>query len=368
MSYKFSIIGAGNGGQAMAAYFKMTGNEVRLYDAFEATVDNINKKGTITLEGAVETEQKIDLITTDLEKCVDGVDVIMVVNPAIYHRSIAEKLAPYLKEGQLIFLNPSAAFGAFAFKKALEDNGFTKNVTIAESNTLLFACRAIAPGTVHVGGKKDRLLVASFPASNINQVNKMISPTIKEIELCETVLETSFDSTNSMVHPIPTLMNASWSESGEKYKYYYDGIGPTIGNFIEHMDTERVEIGKALGLVPGKDLFDIYMEYDIEYNAHGDNVAEVVSNVEAYKDIYAGNSVRTRYIYEDVPMGLVPFSAIGELLGKPVTKMKLGIKMCEEILEENFSTCDNCRNLKNLGLESMNAEDIINYAKTGRKK
>ena len=64
------------------------------------------------------------------------------------------------------------------------------------------------------------------------------------------------------------------AESGAKFKYYWDGIGETVGNYIEKMDNERVAIGQKVGLTLGKDLFSIYMEYEIEYNTKGDNVSQ----------------------------------------------------------------------------------------------
>jgi len=364
---KVAILGAGNGGQGLAAYFSIKGCEVRIFDFLEEPIKILKDKGEIILEGAEEGIGKISVASNNIEEVVDGTDIIMVVNPSIYHRKIAEECAPYIKDGQIIFLHPSSVFGAFAFKKALEDFGCHKKVTIAESNTLLFACRAVETGRVNVGGKKDRLLVAAFPACDKNKIYDIISPIIEEIELCETVIETSMDSTNAMVHPLPTVMNASWVESGNKFKYYYDGIGETVGQFIEGMDRERIAIGEKLGLTLGKDLFSLFMEYEAEYNVKKDTISQVVKSVEAYSDIYASSSVKTRYIYEDVPMGLVPFIAIGELLDIAVDKMKLTVKLCEEMLNENLSTGKNCRSLENLGLEGMSAEQIVEYAKTGVK-
>lgn len=363
----FAILGAGNGGQGLAAYFSIKGYEVRIFDFLEEPISLLKEKGEIILEGAENGVGKIALASNKIEEVISGADVIMVVNPSIYHKKIAKECAPYIKSGQIIFLHPASVFGAFAFKKALEDSGCHKNVTIAESNTLLFACRAIETGRVHIGGKKDRLLVAAFPACDKDKVFDIISPVIEEIQMGETVLETSMDSTNAMVHPLPTIMNASWSESGKRFKYYHDGIGETVGHFIEGMDAERIAIGKKLGLTLSKDLFTLFMEYEAEYNTTGNTISQIVKAVEAYHDIYASSSVKNRYIYEDVPMGLVPFIEIGELLGLPVDKMKLTVKLCEEMLGENLSAGGNCRNLENLGLKGMSAEQIIQYAKTGVK-
>lgn len=364
---KIAVIGAGNGGQAMASYFAIAGYQVNIFDYFQDPIDEIKKKGEIELEGAITGVGKINIASTNMKAVVDGVDLIMIVNPAIYHNKIAKDLAPTLKVGQLIFLNPSSVFGAFAMKKALEDAGFTEDVVIAESNTLLFAARLVKNGTVHIGGKKDRLLVSAFPSSKRDKIYDIIRPVIPELEECDTVLETSFDSTNCMVHPLPTIMNASWTESGNKFRYYLDGIGETVGHFIEGMDKERVDIGKKLGLTLGKDLFSLFMEYEIEYNTKGETISKVFKSVEAYQDIQAATDVRTRYIYEDVPTGLVPFIAIGELLNMPVDKMKLTVKLCDNMLEENFNDCECSRNLNKLGLAGLNADGIVNYAKTGEK-
>ena len=361
---KIAVIGAGNGGQAMAAYLAMAGDEVRIFDYFEEPINAINEKGYIELVGAVEGIGKITLASNDIESVMKDADLILIVNPAIYHNKIAKTCAPYIKEGQLIFLCPSSVFGAFAFKKALEDNHCNKKVTIAESHSLLFAARLVENGIVNIGGKKDRLLVATFPACDSKSLYDIISPVIPETDMCDSVLVTSFESTNAMVHPFPTIMNASWEESGNRFRYYWDGIGKTTGDFIEALDAERVEIGKKLGLTLGKDLFDIYMEYNGDYNAEGGDVSTMLKNVYAYKDIYAANTPRIRYIYEDVPTGLVPFMAMGELLEVPVTKMKLVTKLCEEMLNEDFENSSESRNLKNLGLEGMSAEQIVEYAKT----
>lgn len=352
----------------MAAYFAMNEDyEVRIFDYFDAPVETIKAQGYIQLEGAVEGRGDIALASTDMGEVVADADLIMVVNPAIYHNKIAKDLAQYIKEEQVIFLNPSSVFGAFAFKKALEDVGCRKPVTIGESNSLLFAARLVENGRVHIGGKKDSLLVSAFPACNGDRLYDIIRPVMSEIIICDSVLGTSFDSTNAMVHPLPTIMNVNWVESGAKFRYYLDGIGETVGNYIEAIDKERVAIGEKLGLTLGKDLFDIYMEYEEQYNTKGDSVAEVLKGVDAYKDIYAANTARTRYIYEDIPTGMVPFTAVGELLGMPVQKMKFVTQLCEEMLSEDLTNCEYSRNLENLGLAGMDAQDIIEYAKTGVK-
>ena len=366
---KITIIGGGNGGQAMAGYFGMHEDyQVRIFDYFEETINMLKEKGEIELTGAVKGRGKLSMATTNLKEAMDGTEFIMVVTPALYHKKIAADIAPYVKKDTIIMLSPSSVFGAFAFKKALEDAGNREEVVIGETNSLLFAARLVENGRVNIGGKKDVLMAAAFPADKTDEMYEFIKPVMKETKCFDNVLATSFDNTNAMVHPLPTMLNCNWSESGAKYKYYQDGIGPTCGRIVEQIDKERVDIGKKLGLIPGKDLFDIYMEYEDQYKATGPDVSSMLKTVKAYDSIYASNEVKTRYIMEDIPTGMVPFVAVGKLLNMPVKKMQMVIDLCEGMLDEDLTECESARTLERLGLDGMNAEDIVYYAKTGKKR
>ncbi|PAB57146.1 NAD/NADP-dependent octopine/nopaline dehydrogenase family protein [Anaeromicrobium sediminis] len=365
MKKTYAILGAGNGGQAIAGYISSLGYRVRLYDPMTEVVNKLNERGSIKLTGIYDSENKIELVSTDLKKVVKGADIVMVVNPSIYHRDMAINCAPFIEENQFIFLHPGGTFGAFAFKKGLEDGGCKFDVPIAESNTLIYACRAVEAGIVNVAGKKDRLLVATFPAANNEMVCNSLKEIYEEIEPASNVLVTSFDNTNPIFHPAPTLLSTSWVESDKDFLYYYEGISNSIGQFIIEMDKERIEVGKALGLEYGTDLISSFDQYELEYNCKGDNIMEVVRNVGAYEGIKGPNSLKTRYLYEDIPMGLVAIASLGDALGINVERIKLIISLGEKLLNEDFYT--NSRNLKNLGLENMSSEEIFNFAITGQK-
>ena len=139
---RWAIIGSGNGGQAFAAYLSMMGIDIALYDTFQNTVDTLNSLGGVTLSGNGKKTGfgKIAFASTDIAKVVAEAEVIWVILPSIYHRSIAEKMAPCLQDGQTIILNPIAPLGPMEFRKALDDCGCKAEITLAASSTLLFAC------------------------------------------------------------------------------------------------------------------------------------------------------------------------------------------------------------------------------------
>ena len=359
----YAVLGAGNGGQAVSGYLGYLGYEVRLYDSFDVTINKIKEQGGIKLEGETEGFGRLALATTCVEKAVTGADIIMVVNPSIYHREIARRCAPFITEEQMIILHPGATFGAFAFKKALRDFGCKYEVPISESNTLIYACRAVEPGRVSIGGKKDRILVATLPAIENPRVCKILQQAYPEVEMADNVLVTSLDNTNPILHPAPTLLSTSWIESEKSFLYYSEGISESIGKFIEGMDSERVAVGKALGLEYGKGLISTFKQYELEYAVTGESISDIVKRVHAYANIYGPNSLKTRYLYEDIPMGLVPLVSVGRLLKVPVNRMETIIRLGELMMNEDFMSTG--RNLTNLGLDNMSALNISRYAVTG---
>ena len=88
----WAILGAGNGGQAFAAYLSMRGVDISIYDNFQSTVDALNEQGGVYLEGNYkrlpgqdEDRQfgKILFASTDMGKVVDGAEVIWVIVPSL---------------------------------------------------------------------------------------------------------------------------------------------------------------------------------------------------------------------------------------------------------------------------------------------
>lgn len=362
---KWSIIGAGNGGQALAGHLGMIGYEVNIYDPFDEVINVIKEQGGIKIGGIEEGFGKVKLATTDIKEAIEGTDIIMVINPSIYHRSIAEKCAPYIKKEQIVFLHPGATFGAFAFKKALEDFGFKEDITIAESNTLIYAVRSPEAGKADILGKKNRILVSALPANKTDEVVKLLKEVYEEVEATKNVLATSIDNTNPVVHCAPTIFSASWIESDEEWYFYHNAISETVGKFVQKIDDERLEIGRTLGLVENEDLFPVIKQYEIEYNVKKDTISEAVKNTEAYKDLKGPKSLYVRYLLEDIPMGLIPLASIGKLLGVKTEYMDITIKIAEMLLEKDLH--EDARTVENLGLEGMDKEAIIEFATTGRK-
>jgi opine dehydrogenase len=123
---KISVIGAGNGGQAIAGYASIKGYEVSLFDRNEAKVKRLQEKGSIELRGLIKGDAHISLFTSNIGDAVANADLVMITTVANAHAEVAKSMAPYIKEGQIIILNPGRTCGALVFKQALNEAGCHK--------------------------------------------------------------------------------------------------------------------------------------------------------------------------------------------------------------------------------------------------
>ena len=357
----WTVLGGGNGGQTTAAHLGMMGFDVVLYDIFEETTQVIEDQGGIHLEDALVGFGKVSCATTNIKKALQDADIVLITVPATAHKSVAKACAKYLKDGQIILLNPAATFGSIEFDKTLNDEGCTADITIAETNTLLYGCRIIEPGRIQVFGLKSRVLVAALPATEINKVVAALHTAFPQFEAVDSVLITSFDNTNPILHPATTLLNTGTIESDRTWYFYIDGFTPSIGHFVEKMDEERIEIGRSLGL----ELLSCREQLEIEYNVFNDTLSESVRSNPVYQNIKGPKTLDIRYLSEDIPMGLVPFIALGRLIGLPTTRMEIIVDMAQQVLERDLMK--EARTLENLGIHGMNVEDFLCYIKTGQR-
>ncbi len=198
MDYKprFAVLGAGHGGLAMAGHLGLMGFDVKIYNRTEERLWGVVATGGIQIESdfGLKGLGKVSLATTNIQEAIKDVDIIMVVVPATAHKFIAEQVAPYLQDGQIIVLNPGRTFGALEFKQTLNSKNVQANVIIAETQTFIYASRAINPGQVKIFRIKNSIPVASIRAHLIPEVLKKLRIAYPQFVPGDNIFKTSLDN------------------------------------------------------------------------------------------------------------------------------------------------------------------------------
>ena len=120
---KFAVIGAGSGGQCMAAHLTQLGHEAVLYDIDQQKLHTLQKRGEILLENKLTGAYRIACITSDIQVAVTRADFVMVVTTTDAHGAVAEAMAPYIRPEQIVVLHPGHCGGAVCFAAALQKSG-----------------------------------------------------------------------------------------------------------------------------------------------------------------------------------------------------------------------------------------------------
>ena len=357
---KIAVLGAGNGGQAIAGYLAKEGYEVSLYDIVEEKINELKSLDGIHLVGCEKGFGKIDCITTDIAKAVKSAEIIMVTTIANAHIAVAKSLAPYIEEGQVIILNPGRTCGALVFKQTLNKCGVTKRYYLGEAQTLVYACRIVENGTVNIIGIKDEVYLSGLPASDTDYILEKINPLYPSFTKAENIIRTSFGNIGAMFHPCVCLFNAATIERQNDF-YFYRDMTAQVARFIEKFDAERLAVGRAYGV----ELLGVNDWIKFTYSdTEGDTLCERMKNNPAYHDIKAPGTIFTRQLTEDIPTGVLPIMELGKAAGVEVLLLESMVHTIEALLDMDLHT--NGRTLKNLGLEGMTKDQIIDYITNGK--
>lgn len=351
---RITVIGAGNSGLAMASHLSNEGNEVTLWNRSSATISKLMKTKLIFCDGVVKGEIPIHEVTDDIEIALENPDIILITTPASSHKELAELIGKNINKSTVIVLNPGRTLGAVEFKNIYEQYNNKYSQIIAETQTIIYTCRKTDEDAVNIIAFKDEVLISALGIKSNNSIVNYLPECIRKYFLkAESMIETSIGNVGMVLHCAPLLLNAGWTESDRNiYKYYYDGITPSVGKLIEQIDLERVSVSVSLG-----HKVESTKEWLIRtYHVEGNNLYECIQNNEAYKTIDAPISLNHRYIFEDVPCGLVPLEAIGIKLGLDMSCTTLIIDLASKLMDVDFR--NNGRNLKGLNLK----DDITGLA------
>lgn len=336
----------------MAGHFALLGHEVVLYNRDLTKLNDVIQSKRITLKGRIKTTSVIKELTDDISLAVKNAELIMVTTTADAHKDIARAVAPYVEENQIIVLNPGRTLGALEFSNELK-NFTSKKVYIAETQSLIYACRAEAPGTVNIIGIKNKILLAAFPSTDTEYVTNVLNSVYECFIKTDNILVCGLENVGAILHPSIVLHKQEAIEKGETF-YFYNSVTPAIAKFIEEVDAERIRIGKVFNIK----LHSVSEWVSFAYSGiEGKTLYEKMMDNPAYSKIVAPTTLRTRYILEDIPTGILPMIELAEMAGTKTPLMNSILENFQELLGIDFKT--EGRTLKNLGIQNLRISELL---------
>ena len=357
-----AVVGAGNGGLAVAGYLASRGHEVRVTDRNPEVVEPVARADAIEVTGKIQGRGKIALATTDLGAAVRGAHLVMVVVPGDAHHAVAQALAPHVEVGQTIVLHPGGAGGALEFAATFRALGARARPRIAEIESFSFGSKTVGPGRAQVNTMKGENRVAALPARDTAAVLAALAPDFPQFVAAPTVLATSLNHMNAMLHVPTMLMNAGWIESTKgEFEFYRDGVSPAVARVMEDLDRERMAVSAALSASASPLRQWIKDTYRVEAPTLYETIQTLHATV--YKASKAPGMLGSRYLSEDVPSGLVPIAALGEAAGVATPLMRSLIDLASRV--HGVDHWRTGRGLDRMGLGGRDAAGIRRAAQEG---
>jgi opine dehydrogenase len=355
---KVTVAGAGNGGLAVAFDWAQHGHDVSLYASANHpdNVDTVRANGSIVAEGLLEGAVQVVYSGTDAGRAMEGAEAVFVVGPAFATPDFGGELSPHLRPGMVVVICPGSCAGALAFKRAAGLSLHDDQVVVGETSTLPYAARADGQGTVHLFHRFHKgLFAAAVPQAGTSLLLDVLRQVYPSAEGAATVLQTTLQNGNPVIHPAVTLMNTGLLErtAGDFY-FYEEGVTLSVGGLIRAVDNERLAIAKALGVtILSEPEIGVLQGYMTE-----SNYTTGYSKAPGFRGIKAPDRMDSRYLSEDVGVTLVFFTDLANRLGVPTPVMNGIIDITSVVLDRDLRS-EGARTMKSLGLDELSIEQLL---------
>jgi len=166
----------------------------------------------------------------------------------------------------------------------------------------------------------------------------------------------------AIFHPALALLNSGWIEATHgDFEFYIDGVTPSVAHVLEVLDRERCTVASSLGIRARTGLEWL----ELAYNARGENLYEAIHNQSGYYGIKAPPTLNHRYIFEEIPMSLVPIASLAGRYGVSVRGIDAIIRLACFIHSTDYWRKG--RTLDKLGIKELSVSELTHYVETGER-
>lgn len=348
-----AVLGGGGTGCYIAAELTLRGYSVSLYEErqyWDTNIDGILQRGGIEMGGTgVQGFARIETITDDLAKAIDGADLIMVAMVAWRHRKLAEDLKPLMKDDMAIVFS-AGNFGSIIFRQVF---GLECRALVGETQGNMFSCRMVGCGSAIAAGMYQPKWVAAFPARDNARLIERFSRYYPCHE-AKNVFETALNAPNVVIHLAGSLLNTCAVERNPDFGLYQDGMSASVLNCQKTVEEEKRRIMEAMGyrMVVHTDQMERVLQYG------------KFPELDCFRSLKGPDCMHHRYVVEDATIGNSILLQLGQRLGIPTPTVQALIQIASAVNQENYF--EKGLKLEELGITGNTPDEINTYLFTGK--
>ncbi|MGV8938277.1 MAG: NAD/NADP octopine/nopaline dehydrogenase family protein [Allorhizobium sp.] len=347
---RIGILGAGSIAFGMAAFLARAGHEPVLWSPSGAHGREL-QNAPLTATGSIEFSGKV-AVAGDCSQAVAGTDAVILALPANGHRLAFDAALPHLKPGQPVIVSSHSSFGALYLSRRLAERGVSLPI-IVWGTTLLTARQQPDGKSVIVNTVRQKVDIATVPKSAIGEGKALCTELFGDrfVER-DGLLAIALSNLNPQNHLGIAMLNLTRMEKGEAWGQG-EHVTPAVGQLIEALDAERLRIAESFGL----SVKTVREHFSQSFHVPMGTVSEM--NQQMHGEGRGGmgpSSADSRYIYEDVPFGLVPTSLLGRISGHPAMLHEAGTSLFSAAMNHELAADNDL--LPDLALEQMSPGEL----------
>jgi opine dehydrogenase len=240
--------------------------------------------------------------------------VILVVLPATGHPGLAAAVAPYLTDGQAVFL-PPGTLGTIVFALAARACGNDAAVSYAETGTLPYLVRKHGRAAITISAYAERLPTGVFPSKRSGWALAQLSQLYPAIEPVSDVMSAALMNAGPIIHPPLIIMNAGPLEHLPAWDIHNEGTQPSIRRVTDALDHERIAVREALGYAPPHFPLSDHYATAGDIWMYGRGAHDRLTGSGDWREKI--DLIHHRYMQEDSALGLSLLTSIGRWAGCP---------------------------------------------------
>jgi opine dehydrogenase len=361
MGERIAVLGAGNGGYALASDLAFSGYKVNLFELDRFNNFNlkpIEERGGIEREGMRPGLAEMSVLSSNIEEALEDVEVVNVTIPAFAHMEFIQLMAPNLDGKTVIFFPLN--FADIKLRRYIEEKDLGVEPIIAGGETMPYACRRMGrPAYIFVRWTFPRIRVSTMPARKIASLMESIKGYPINLEPVDSTLEVSMVYENPVGHiPMMILNAASIERTAGYWEIFYDTL---VGGknregkpqrsqekLIDSIKHEQSAVCKELG-------------FSFEAKPYEGELPSPATpwSLETYWSMT--DRMDYRYLTEDVPYGLVTWASFGDLVRVDTPTIDACIQIASVLLQRDF--WGEGVTSEKLGFGGMDTKQIVDYFK-----
>lgn len=358
---RIAILGAGSIAYGMAAFLGKAGHSPVLWSPSGSSGKPLSEGEPLVATGALDFTGPVDVATT-CGSAVEDADAVIIAMPANGHRAAIDAAIPHLKPNQPLIISSHSSFGALYLSKRLAERQLRLPI-IVWGTTLLTARRQADGSSVVINTIRQKVDVATVPksaaAESITLCTELFGDRFVERD---GLLAIALSNLNPQNHLGIAMLNLTRMEKGESWGQG-EHVTPAVGQLIEALDAERLAIAESFGL----QVKTVREHFSLSFHVPLASVSEM--NQQMHREGRGGMgpaSIDSRYIFEDVPFGLLPTALLGRIVNRPAILHEAGIRIFTASVARDLEADNDL--LPELSLDNLRSEDLRTLCENGFSK